>query len=181
VARGSYRIPVAQTTANALGHASSGGALGLTLGAGMSGRWGQLDAAVPFTSTFLRADWHSRSCTHGATAFRDTYEALGCARAGISARRLTLEGKRGTLVLETEDAGGESVIATNCGVSANIDRPVIANGNAPSLARIAALYALTHTTADTTLLVEGTVPAFFGIVEPPPQPAVSYVIENAVL
>ena len=185
VARGSYRIPVAQTTANALGHASSGGALGLTLGAGMSGRWGQLDAAVPFTSTFLRVQTGilGVSARTAQQPFRDTYE-LWDARSAPGHQRaasLTLEGKRGTLVLETEDAGGESVIATNCGVSANIDRPVIANGNAPSLARIAALYALTHTTADTTLLVEGTVPAFFGIVEPPPQPAVSYVIENAVL
>ncbi|MDB5042402.1 MAG: hypothetical protein JWN27_3128, partial [Candidatus Eremiobacteraeota bacterium] len=118
--------------------------------------------------------------------FRDTYE-LWDARATAGhpprATSISLLGSRGTLVLEGESAAGEIVIAMGCGVEANIDRPLLATGSAPSLARIVAGYTLVHAGTDATLLIEGVsvpLPLPPGQ-EPPPKTLASFVIENAVL
>ncbi len=184
VAAGSYRFPVALTTADALGPAASGGALGLALGAGLRGRWGNLDAPVAFGPALL----HVQTGTLGVLArtiarpFADSY-ALWDARSAAGetqAATVALDGPRGTVLRIAESAQSEIVLASGCTLDAHLDRPLLATGAPPALSRLTAAYALIRIAADTYLFIEGAyVPPFTIAVVP--QPIQSYVIENAVL
>jgi hypothetical protein len=181
---GSYRFPVAVTTPDALAPAAGGGALGLALGSGLRGNWGNLDAPVAFGAALLHVETGILGLLARTIArpFADVY-ALWDARSAAGVPRaatLALDGPRGTLVRVAESAQSEIVLASGCQLDAHLDRPLLASGAPPSLARLIAAYAMIRIAADTYLLVEGAYAPPVTIVAIP-LPIQSYVIENAVL
>lgn len=180
---GSYRIPVAQTNPDALGPAASGGALGLALRPGLTGQFGNLEAPVALGATLLHAQTGILAIVARTTKrpFSDAYALWDAPSADGQTRAtsIALAGPRGTLIRTVESGQGEIVTATGCRVDAHIDRPLLANGSAPSVAALSGGYALVRTAMDEYLLIEAAaLPTATGVVA---HRIASYVIENAVL
>jgi hypothetical protein len=178
---GAYRIPVALTSAAALGTASSGGAMSLSLASGLRGSFGNTTAPAEFDQLMLHVQTGvlGVQAVSGVRPFIDTY-ALWDARAAGSMPRaasITLTGPRGSQLMAQESSLGEILALSGCRMEGHLDRPLLARGTAPSLGAFPTFYGLVRTSAGEGLIIESAARGDWK----PTDAAQSYVIENAVL
>jgi hypothetical protein len=173
---GSYRLPVARTIPGRLAAAEGGGSLGLSLGDGVSARWGNIPGPVPLTGTLLevRTGQLQVSATTAVRPFADRYALWD---AGIRAASLVLHGPRGTLVISEQSAQVDIVRVSGAAIEAHLDQPCLADGAMPDFGLLTAAYLSGQAGAGEILLIHATA-------SPPPAvtpPVESYVIQNALL
>jgi hypothetical protein len=178
---GAYRIPVAITSAAALGTASSCGVMSLSLASGLRGSFGNTSAPADFDQVMLHVQTGllGVQAVSGVRPFVDTYALWDACAEGSTPRAasISLTGPRGTQLIGQENSLGEILTLSGCRMEGHLDRPLLARGTAPSLGAFPTFYGLVRTSAGEGLIIESAAPGDWK----PTDPAQSYVIENAVL
>jgi hypothetical protein len=183
ILEGGWAIPITTATPAQLGAAASAGSALLELGPGSSLRFGPLSSptllgnatiAIAPGAIVLAAANGPRAVTAALTLWDPAPAAAGVEPpAAQVASRIDLTIRRGSILFASISTFAEAAIAFGS-ASANVDRPLGANGGRLPLAFASALGAFVHTVVGRFAIVEMSSP-------PPGAAPLTIALENALL
>ena len=182
VLMGQYRLPVAQTTPDALGAAATGGMPCILLSRGLTTAWRD-GRTIGLDTTLLLAQPGSLGVRAAIRqrGFADSYTLWTAPAPPPRPARLNFTIPAGAILVLALSASDEQAWVLGASLEAALDRPLTVAGTPPKVSQMLFDYGVERTAAATTLTV-------FGLPRPPPPrinvpppPVEVFAIENALL